>query len=107
MRGRRPYRTLLGLWTSPCRASQTLVRREDSVDDNLSDRIEDPEHEATGEYGGRGAVLLEDLVDEPVALVQDLEHHGDQRDGDQAPQDRRAERLQEADELVGHQGFWA
>src|ERR1700736_5270127 len=79
IRGKRPYRTRLGLWTSPCLASQTVVVIP-SMDDNLDHRVEDADDEAAGQDRGGDAVLLEDFVQHAVPLLEDLEDNGDDDD---------------------------
>ena len=58
---------------------------------------------AGSQYRGGHAVLLENLVDQAVALLEDLEHDGHDDDGDDTPQDGGAERLQKTHDFVRHQ----
>src|ERR1051326_4143072 len=82
MRGSRPYSRFDGLWTSPWRASQMVVPCVPSVNDNLRHRVEDAQDEAAGQDGRGGTVLFENLVQQPVTLLEDFEddRHDDNRD---------------------------
>ena len=73
-----------------------------SVNNDLGDRIEDPEHEATGEYAGRGVVLAEHFLLQVIPGFEHFEQKSCEQDGDEAPQDCAAQGSEESREIDLH-----
>src|SRR6266516_5075359 len=72
------------------------------ANDDLNDDVADAEDDAGSQDAGGRAVLLEDLAQEPIALLHDLEHDRDDQNRDDAPDQGAAEGAEEALDLRTH-----